>query len=98
MLNYIHLQISLICAHLLVCTGYMLHLVDNGSTFCRYTSEEVNVVRYAKIAQALNNKTVRDVALRCRWMNVSSSSSSFLFLFCFVFYILVLESDAFRFS
>ncbi|XP_019165934.1 PREDICTED: uncharacterized protein LOC109161852 [Ipomoea nil] len=27
-----------------------------------------NIVRYAKIAVQLNNKTVRDVALRCRWM------------------------------
>nr|GMD85403.1 M-phase inducer phosphatase-like isoform X1 [Ipomoea batatas] len=30
-----------------------------------------NIVRYAKIAVQLNNKTVRDVALRCRWMAVS---------------------------
>lgn len=34
----------------------------------KYASE-TNVVRYAKIAQALKDKTVRDVALRCRWMN-----------------------------
>ncbi|KAH8479536.1 hypothetical protein H0E87_031583 [Populus deltoides] len=32
-------------------------------------AEETNVVRYAKIAMNLPNKTVRDVALRCRWMN-----------------------------
>lgn len=30
---------------------------------------EPNLTRYAKIAQNLNNKTVRDVALRVRWMN-----------------------------
>ncbi|KAG5242156.1 hypothetical protein OIU76_025312 [Salix suchowensis] len=30
---------------------------------------ETNVVRYAKIAINLPDKTVRDVALRCRWMN-----------------------------
>ncbi|KAK4419759.1 hypothetical protein Salat_2388800 [Sesamum alatum] len=34
----------------------------------KYASES-NIVRYAKIAQALKDKTVRDVALRCRWMN-----------------------------
>lgn len=33
-----------------------------------FTSEP-NLTRYAKIAQNLNNKTVRDVALRVRWMN-----------------------------
>ncbi|CAA0820652.1 Protein of unknown function (DUF3755 [Striga hermonthica] len=36
----------------------------------KYASEST-VVRYAKISQALSDKTVRDVALRCRWMNVS---------------------------
>ncbi|XP_057789636.1 uncharacterized protein LOC131006504 isoform X1 [Salvia miltiorrhiza] len=34
----------------------------------KYASE-TNIIRYAKIAQALKDKTVRDVALRCRWMN-----------------------------
>ncbi|KAK6163930.1 hypothetical protein DH2020_000794 [Rehmannia glutinosa] len=34
----------------------------------KYASE-ANIVRYAKIAQSLKDKTVRDVALRCRWMN-----------------------------
>ncbi|XP_051133516.1 uncharacterized protein LOC127253122 [Andrographis paniculata] len=29
---------------------------------------ESNIIRYAKIAVQLKNKTVRDVALRCRWM------------------------------
>ncbi|XP_073148585.1 uncharacterized protein [Henckelia pumila] len=33
----------------------------------KYASES-NIIRYAKIAVQLNNKTVRDVALRCRWM------------------------------
>ncbi|KAG4988472.1 hypothetical protein JHK84_031034 [Glycine max] len=32
-------------------------------------ASEPNLTRYAKIAQNLNNKTVRDVALRVRWMN-----------------------------
>ncbi|KAI3461767.1 hypothetical protein Pfo_018430 [Paulownia fortunei] len=34
----------------------------------KYASE-TTIVRYAKIAQALRDKTVRDVALRCRWMS-----------------------------
>ncbi|KAL9252922.1 hypothetical protein AKJ16_DCAP09877 [Drosera capensis] len=34
----------------------------------RYASE-ANIVRYAKIAMQLPKKTIRDVALRCIWMN-----------------------------
>ncbi|KAL3517911.1 hypothetical protein ACH5RR_020500 [Cinchona calisaya] len=34
----------------------------------KYSSDGV-IIRYAKIAAQLNDKTVRDVALRCRWMN-----------------------------
>uniref|UniRef100_A0A5B6ZX97 Myb-like domain-containing protein n=1 Tax=Davidia involucrata TaxID=16924 RepID=A0A5B6ZX97_DAVIN len=34
----------------------------------KYASE-TNIVRYAKIAMQLQDKTVRDVALRCRWMS-----------------------------
>ncbi|XWS47259.1 hypothetical protein CRYUN_Cryun14cG0137100 [Craigia yunnanensis] len=33
----------------------------------KYTSDSA-IVRYAKIAMQLKDKTVRDVALRCRWM------------------------------
>ncbi|OIW03757.1 hypothetical protein TanjilG_30033 [Lupinus angustifolius] len=33
-----------------------------------------NIVRYAKIALQLQNKTVRDVALRVRWMNKKENS------------------------
>ncbi|PWA65355.1 homeodomain-like protein [Artemisia annua] len=33
----------------------------------QYASES-NIIRYAKIAVQLQTKTVRDVALRCRWM------------------------------
>ncbi|KAF2581414.1 hypothetical protein F2Q68_00002729, partial [Brassica cretica] len=33
----------------------------------RYASEPT-IVRYAKIAMKMKDKTVRDVALRCRWM------------------------------
>ncbi|XP_011070485.1 uncharacterized protein LOC105156132 [Sesamum indicum] len=31
-------------------------------------ANEPNIMRYIKIAATLHNKTVRDVALRCRWM------------------------------
>lgn len=31
-------------------------------------AEEPGIIRYVKIAATLRNKTVRDVALRCRWM------------------------------
>ncbi|KAG9149365.1 hypothetical protein Leryth_003337 [Lithospermum erythrorhizon] len=34
----------------------------------KYASE-VNVVRYAKIAMQMKDKTSRDVALRCKWMS-----------------------------
>ncbi|OMP10432.1 hypothetical protein COLO4_04514 [Corchorus olitorius] len=33
----------------------------------KYASDST-IVRYAKIAMQLKDKTVRDVALRCRWM------------------------------
>ncbi|ESQ38968.1 hypothetical protein EUTSA_v10001777mg, partial [Eutrema salsugineum] len=33
----------------------------------RYSSEP-SISRYAKIASKLQNKTVRDVAMRCRWI------------------------------
>lgn len=35
----------------------------------RYASQPT-IVRYAKIAMKMKDKTVRDVALRCRWMTV----------------------------
>ncbi|XP_019056684.1 PREDICTED: uncharacterized protein LOC104802318 isoform X2 [Tarenaya hassleriana] len=38
----------------------------------RYASES-NLSRYAKIAMQLRNKTIRDVALRCRWMTKKES-------------------------
>lgn len=31
-------------------------------------ASETSIVRYAKIAMHLDNKTIRDVALRCRWL------------------------------
>ncbi|XP_024031933.1 uncharacterized protein LOC112094671, partial [Morus notabilis] len=37
-------------------------------------STESSIIRYAKIAMQLQNKTVRDVALRCRWMNKKENS------------------------
>lgn len=50
---------------------------------CRFASEH-NIVRYAKVAMQLKDKTVRDVALRCRWLTVSSSVSTGLFLLPFL--------------
>ncbi|KAL9248687.1 hypothetical protein AKJ16_DCAP03155 [Drosera capensis] len=41
-------------------------ILDDGMK--RYASE-ASILRYAKIAMQLPKKTVRDVALRCRWMN-----------------------------
>nr|XP_019703524.1 uncharacterized protein LOC105038612 [Elaeis guineensis] len=38
----------------------------------KYASEST-IVRYAKIAMQLKEKTVRDVALRCRWMTKKES-------------------------
>lgn len=35
-------------------------------------ADEPSIMRYIKIAATLRDKTVRDVALRCRWMTVSS--------------------------
>ncbi|KAF8703576.1 hypothetical protein HU200_032391 [Digitaria exilis] len=41
----------------------------------KYASD-APVIRYAKIAMKLPEKTVRDVALRCRWMNVRYKKES----------------------
>ncbi|KAF5207068.1 Histone h2a deubiquitinase [Thalictrum thalictroides] len=43
-------------------------ILDDG--LIKYASE-TPMVRYARIALLLNDKTVRDVALRCRWMTES---------------------------
>ena len=48
-------------------------------------SDEPSIMRYIKIAATLRDKTVRDVALRCRWMTVSS----LLLVFEFQFFILI---------
>ncbi|KAK2975755.1 hypothetical protein RJ640_027609 [Escallonia rubra] len=40
-------------------------VLEEGLT--QYASE-TNIIRYAKIARQLQNKSVRDVAFRCRWM------------------------------
>ncbi|KAL4567687.1 hypothetical protein LXL04_023279 [Taraxacum kok-saghyz] len=40
-------------------------ILEDG--LAQYASE-ANIIRYAKIAVQLQNKTVREVALRCRWM------------------------------
>ncbi|KAJ4965116.1 hypothetical protein NE237_016965 [Protea cynaroides] len=45
-------------------------ILDEG--LAKYASES-NIVRYAKIAMQLQDKTVRDVALRLRWMTKKES-------------------------
>ncbi|MQL95354.1 hypothetical protein Taro_028019 [Colocasia esculenta] len=45
-------------------------ILDEG--LAKYASES-SIVRYAKIAMQLHDKTVRDVALRCRWMSKKES-------------------------
>ncbi|KAJ4963483.1 hypothetical protein NE237_023422 [Protea cynaroides] len=46
-------------------------ILDEG--LAKYASES-NIVRYAKIAMQLQDKTVRDVALRLKWMKKKESS------------------------
>ncbi|XP_075661951.1 uncharacterized protein LOC142631625 isoform X2 [Castanea sativa] len=46
-------------------------ILDDG--LAKFPSES-NIIRYAKIAMLLQNKTVRDVALRCRWMTKKENS------------------------
>ncbi|CAN0827120.1 hypothetical protein LINGRAHAP2_LOCUS892 [Linum grandiflorum] len=41
-------------------------------------SDEPSIMRYVKIAATLPDKTVRDVALRCRWMTVSESEENLM--------------------
>ncbi|MBA0736314.1 hypothetical protein Gogos_009877 [Gossypium gossypioides] len=41
----------------------------------KYTSDST-IVRYAKIAMQLKDKTVREVALRCRWMTEKGTDTS----------------------
>ncbi|ERN20306.1 hypothetical protein AMTRI_Chr06g178100 [Amborella trichopoda] len=42
------------------------NILDEGLN--KYASEKQIIMKYAKIAMTLNNKTVRDVALRWKWM------------------------------
>ncbi|KAF6152456.1 hypothetical protein GIB67_035524 [Kingdonia uniflora] len=46
-------------------------LLEDGLT--KYASKS-SLIRYAKIALQLQDKTVRDVALRCRWMTKKENS------------------------
>lgn len=39
-------------------------------------ADEPNIMKYIRIASTLQDKTVRDVAMRCRWMTVSYISST----------------------
>ncbi|XAR71099.1 hypothetical protein NMG60_11028209 [Bertholletia excelsa] len=46
-------------------------ILEEGLT--KYASDS-SIIRYAKIAIQLQNKTVRDVAFRCRWMSKKENS------------------------
>ncbi|KAL5543205.1 hypothetical protein UlMin_010915 [Ulmus minor] len=46
-------------------------ILEDG--LAKYSAESA-IIRYAKIAMQLQNKTVRDVALRCRWMTKKENS------------------------
>ncbi|KAF2300303.1 hypothetical protein GH714_011553 [Hevea brasiliensis] len=46
-------------------------ILEDG--LAKYAAES-SIIRYAKIALQLQNKTVRDVALRCRWMTKKENS------------------------
>ncbi|XVE84471.1 hypothetical protein DITRI_Ditri17bG0016100 [Diplodiscus trichospermus] len=46
-------------------------ILENG---LKEYASELGIMRYAKIAMHLQNKNVRDVALRCRWMTKKENS------------------------
>lgn len=54
-----------------------IDLVSYFSGFGRHAGQTNSLVKYIKIAALLNEKTVRDVALRVRWMTVSVSFTPF---------------------
>lgn len=54
------------CVHVFLKFCFFCHI------FCCRYADEPSIMRYIKIAATLRDKTVRDVALRCRWMTVSS--------------------------
>lgn len=58
--------------------------------FCRVASDPP-LLRYAKIAMLLKDKTTRDVALRVRWMIVSCPCpiDCFLFIMLLKMYVLI---------
>jgi hypothetical protein len=74
------------CAVSFLHTTYMMEIVIRGSLYgffssylirfmlflhlSRFASETANLSKYIKIAALLPEKTVRDVAMRCRWMTV----------------------------
>ncbi|KAK4380496.1 hypothetical protein RND71_002358 [Anisodus tanguticus] len=45
-----------------------VHMYDSHSDFDDRFANEPSIMKYIKIAATLRDKTVRDVALRCRWM------------------------------
>lgn len=60
------LMLAIISLNLLWVLASHIVLLDNS----RYAGEN-GMMKYIKIAAMLHRKTVRDVALRCRWLAVS---------------------------
>ncbi|XP_026663550.1 uncharacterized protein LOC103714937 isoform X2 [Phoenix dactylifera] len=55
------------------CVPYMMNIKDYNAAWLEGYASESTIVRYAKIAMQLKDKTVRDVVLRCRWMTKKES-------------------------
>lgn len=72
--QFLDLSIASIIRHVhpLNCNGIASHIVLFHVEIFRYANEP-NIMKYIKIAASLPDKTVRDVAMRCRWMTVSIS-------------------------
>lgn len=60
--------------YFMVSTQFLLGAKYSSVGSCMHSyADEPNIMKYIKIAATLRDKTVRDVAMRCRWMTVSSS-------------------------
>jgi hypothetical protein len=85
--TYLSSYCHLIFLSLSVPILHEIHLIMWLCNFRRYALDAA-IVRYAKVALSLPNKTVRDVALRCRWMSVSCMLSPLCFFNLLNFFLL----------
>lgn len=67
MVDFFYILFEHVC---FILSGIMTYLIIHINFF-RYANEP-NMMKYIKISSSLRVKTVRDVALRCRWMSVSN--------------------------